>query len=203
MRQQITQASRKPTRRIDSSSGLCKSKRNGTDTYCKLRAYYWQSLLFRQAQRNDLFFTWVKQAQNGAWRFPLPRNWARGYTLGDSGNIQKRPMDKTDIYHLCSRRRQAALTTPRTTSPTQSIPLQSPDAEQKKPAGRKAGRGSITGRACYATFIVLWVSIRCCTTPGSARVEISPRPSYSAVAILRRIRRMIFPERVFGRPGAH
>ncbi|KMQ53429.1 hypothetical protein ACS96_28575 [Pseudomonas aeruginosa] len=42
-----------------------------------------------------------------------------------------------------------------------------------------------------------------CTTPGSARVEVSPRLSSSLQAILRRIRRMILPERVFGRLGAH
>ena len=39
------------------------------------------------------------------------------------------------------------------------------------------------------------------TTDESAIVETSPR-SWSFLAILRRTRRMIFPERVFGRPGA-
>lgn len=47
------------------------------------------------------------------------------------------------------------------------------------------------------------LSINPCTTPGSARVEVSPRLSSSLQAILRRIRRMILPERVFGRLGAH
>src|SRR5690606_16075886 len=42
--------------------------------------------------------------------------------------------------------------------------------------------------------------IRWSTTAGSAKVDRSPSPSYSAAAILRRMRRMIFPERVFGRP---
>src|SRR5688500_15490864 len=41
------------------------------------------------------------------------------------------------------------------------------------------------------------------TTDGSASVEISPSWSCSFAAILRRIRRMIFPERVLGRLGAH
>ena len=36
------------------------------------------------------------------------------------------------------------------------------------------------------------------TTLGSANVEVSPRLEVSPVAILRRIRRMIFPERVLG-----
>ena len=40
------------------------------------------------------------------------------------------------------------------------------------------------------------------TTEGSARVEMSPMSSVSSVAILRRIRRMILPERVLGRFGA-
>ena len=46
-------------------------------------------------------------------------------------------------------------------------------------------------------------STRSVTTPGSARVLVSPRPSVSLAAILRRMRRMILPLRVFGRPGAH
>ena len=41
------------------------------------------------------------------------------------------------------------------------------------------------------------------TTDGSARVEVSPSWSGAFSAILRRMRRMILPERVFGRPGAH
>lgn len=41
-----------------------------------------------------------------------------------------------------------------------------------------------------------------CTTPGSARVEISPSCPSSRAAIFRKMRRMIFPERVLGRPGA-
>src|SRR6202046_1764593 len=41
------------------------------------------------------------------------------------------------------------------------------------------------------------------TTAGSARVDVSPRPSVSLAAILRRMRRMILPLRVFGSAGAH
>lgn len=41
------------------------------------------------------------------------------------------------------------------------------------------------------------------TTAGSARVEVSPKLLCSFAAILRRIRRMIFPERVLGSPGDH
>ncbi len=41
------------------------------------------------------------------------------------------------------------------------------------------------------------------TTPGSANVDVSPSASVSLAAILRRIRRMILPDRVFGSAGAH
>jgi len=46
-------------------------------------------------------------------------------------------------------------------------------------------------------------SINSSTTEGSARVLVSPKVSSSLAATLRNIRRMIFPERVFGNPGAH
>ena len=46
-------------------------------------------------------------------------------------------------------------------------------------------------------------SIKCSTTAGSANVEVSPSESISFAAILRNIRRIILPERVFGKPGAH
>src|SRR3546814_6676020 len=59
-----------------------------------------------------------------------------------------------------------------------------------------------TGRnPAYPRFILLLT--RSSTTVGSASVLVSPRAEYSFSAILRRIRRMILPERVFGRPGAH
>jgi|GEM_PF-3554735 len=44
---------------------------------------------------------------------------------------------------------------------------------------------------------------RSSTTPGSASVDVSPRLLCSLAAILRRMRRMILPERVFGRAGAN
>ena len=47
------------------------------------------------------------------------------------------------------------------------------------------------------------LSTRSSTTAGSASVEVSPSWSCSLAAIFRRIRRMILPERVLGRPGAH
>jgi len=40
------------------------------------------------------------------------------------------------------------------------------------------------------------------TTPGSASVVISPSASNSSAAIFLKMRRMIFPDRVFGSPGA-
>ena len=42
------------------------------------------------------------------------------------------------------------------------------------------------------------LSMRSSTTAGSARVEVSPSAPYSFSAILRKMRRMILPERVFG-----
>src|SRR5262249_4930677 len=44
---------------------------------------------------------------------------------------------------------------------------------------------------------------RSSSAAGAARVEVSPRLLKSFSAILRRMRRMILPERVLGRPGAH
>src|SRR6185312_6383958 len=44
---------------------------------------------------------------------------------------------------------------------------------------------------------------RSSTTVGSARVEVSPREPMSPSAIFLRMRRMILPERVLGRPGAN
>ena len=56
-------------------------------------------------------------------------------------------------------------------------------------------------RAPRKTFIHLF-AIRLSTTVGSAKVETSPIWSVSPVAILRKILRIIFPERVLGRAGA-
>jgi hypothetical protein len=47
------------------------------------------------------------------------------------------------------------------------------------------------------------LEIKSSTTDGSASVEVSPMLSISLSAILRNIRRIILPERVFGSPGAH
>jgi hypothetical protein len=49
---------------------------------------------------------------------------------------------------------------------------------------------------CWRAFI------RASTMPGSAKVDVSPSWSNSPEAILRRMRRMILPLRVFGSPGA-
>src|SRR5947199_76777 len=54
-----------------------------------------------------------------------------------------------------------------------------------------------------AAFRLCRLLIRSSTTAGSANVEVSPSAPTSSSAILRRMRRMIFPERVFGRPGAN
>src|SRR3954451_2259847 len=54
-----------------------------------------------------------------------------------------------------------------------------------------------------AYWLALRLSMRSSTTLGSARVEVSPRLPNSFSAILRRMRRMILPERVLGRPGAN
>jgi len=64
---------------------------------------------------------------------------------------------------------------------------------------RLAGTAMLLQAASFA------LSSSSSTTLGSARVEVSPNSSLSVVpaAILRRIRRMILPERVLGNPGAH
>jgi hypothetical protein len=62
------------------------------------------------------------------------------------------------------------------------------------PAGEK-------GKPAY--FLFCRFAIRSSTTAGSARVDVSPSAPKSSSAILRRMRRMILPERVLGRPGAN
>ena len=47
------------------------------------------------------------------------------------------------------------------------------------------------------------LEIKSSTTDGSASVEVSPMLSISLPAIFRKIRRIIYPERVFGSPRAH
>src|SRR5690554_8193824 len=56
---------------------------------------------------------------------------------------------------------------------------------------------------CLLDYLLSRSAISCSTTPGSAKVDVSPKPSISLAAILRRMRRMILPERVLGRLGAH
>ena len=58
-------------------------------------------------------------------------------------------------------------------------------------------------RSGDATSRFIRFSTNSSTTLGSARVVTSPSASCSFAAILRKMRRMILPERVFGRPGAH
>ena len=58
-------------------------------------------------------------------------------------------------------------------------------------------------RYAPAPFLFCRCSTRSSTTAGSASVEVSPRLPGSSSAILRRMRRMILPERVFGNPGAN
>jgi hypothetical protein len=56
MRQLVTEAPEAPTRDIDSLHIVCKSERQITYQPSNNRAYYWQSLLIRQAQRDDILF---------------------------------------------------------------------------------------------------------------------------------------------------
>src|SRR5690348_14529597 len=60
---------------------------------------------------------------------------------------------------------------------------------------------ALAPRHLHPRFILF--STRSLTTAGSASVLVSPSWVCSLAAILRKIRRMIFPERVFGNPGAH
>ena len=59
------------------------------------------------------------------------------------------------------------------------------------------------GASLLATAQSPRCSMRFWTTAGSASVEMSPKLSSSFAAILRRMRRMILPDRVFGKQGAH
>ena len=58
-------------------------------------------------------------------------------------------------------------------------------------------------KCIFSNYLFSRLSISSSTTDGSARVEVSPISSRSLAATLRRIRRIILPERVFGSPGAH
>ena len=52
-------------------------------------------------------------------------------------------------------------------------------------------------------YLLCRLAISSSTTEGSANVEVSPKLSISLAATLRKILRMILPDRVFGKPGAH
>jgi pyruvate/2-oxoglutarate dehydrogenase complex dihydrolipoamide dehydrogenase (E3) component len=78
-----------------------------------------------------------------------------------------------------------------------------PDRERADPhRARRAAAGGLIGWTAARQRIMRF-STRSVTTAGSARVDVSPSWSASLAAILRRMRRMILPERVLGRPGAH
>ena len=78
-------------------------------------------------------------------------------------------------------------------------------------AGRWIGRSPVVARgvpardraAAQPPCRFMRFAIRSSTTAGSARVEVSPSAPKSFSAILRRMRRMILPDRVLGRPGAN
>jgi len=83
-------------------------------------------------------------------------------------------------------------------------------AGQKQENAAQPGRGlessrDMSRRHAYACFSLRFC--RCCTrsstTAGSASVDVSPSAPGSSSAILRRMRRMILPERVLGRLGAN
>ena len=89
-----------------------------------------------------------------------------------------------------------------------------PPSRPKKQGATRAPRGSggRVSRHCGTPVLRYWeepppyltlFATSSSTTAGSASVLVSPSPSTSFAAILRKIRRMILPERVFGRPGAH
>ena len=93
--------------------------------------------------------------------------------------------------------------------PEARLPIGAPSPHRKKgpraarraqPEPPRQGRQR-AGAPPYLRFILF--AIRSSTTSGSASVDVSPRAPKSSSATLRRMRRMILPERVFGRPGAH
>ena len=83
----------------------------------------------------------------------------------------------------------------------------------QKKAGKKAQNLHVmgTGRKKASSQIfnlnyadLFWrLSIKSSTTPGSASVDVSPRLEKSSSAIFLKIRRMILPDRVLGKPGAN
>jgi hypothetical protein len=82
MRQLITDAPRKRFELIDSPANSCKSERQRTDTHCKLRAHYSQTLLIRQAQRCVLFFSGGFKALIRGVAFPFAPDWRGRLHIG-------------------------------------------------------------------------------------------------------------------------
>ena len=85
-------------------------------------------------------------------------------------------------------------------------PFEVPGRERELRGGvGGGGNRECERRAEQSCHLSAWrrFATRSVTTAGSASVDVSPRCSCSLAAILRRIRRMIFPERVLGSPGAH
>lgn len=76
--------------------------------------------------------------------------------------------------------------------------LGGPDSRQRRSAFSSSPSLGLSARYAFLRF-----AINASTTDGSASVEVSPRFFKSFAAILRRMRRMTFPERVLGRPSAH
>lgn len=74
-------------------------------------------------------------------------------------------------------------------------------------ANESSSRCGLCSRDLYSPYLALisCVISRCCrtissTTDGSAKVETSPSSSGLSAATFLNMRRMIFPDRVFGRP---
>ena len=79
--------------------------------------------------------------------------------------------------------------------------------KKKKEKAKLLSRCGLCSRDLYSPYLALisCVISRCCrtissTTDGSAKVETSPSSSGLSAATFLNMRRMIFPDRVFGRP---
>ena len=79
--------------------------------------------------------------------------------------------------------------------------------KKKKEKAKSLSRCGLCSRDLYSPYLALisCVISRCCrtissTTDGSAKVETSPSSSGLSAATFLNMRRMIFPDRVFGRP---
>ncbi len=67
-----------------------------------------------------------------------------------------------------------------------------------QPADSPAHAMACPNQPIFARFLMM-----SSTTAGSARVDVSPSWSMSLLATLRRMRRMILPDLVLGKPGAN